>query len=60
MNRLSYSDIFAMTPDKLRTERAWRQRDLAGGKVPIPEMHTVSSEVRAIDARLRELGEKSW
>lgn len=60
MKRLTAAWFRSATPDEMREERAWRQRALAAGTVDVNQMLDVSGEVRAIDRRLRELGERAW
>lgn len=59
-DQLHNSDVLRMTPDQLRASRSWRQAGLAAGVIDPKQMLRVSREVRVIDARLRELGERAW
>lgn len=60
MKRLTAHFLRTATPDQLRAERSWRQRGLAAGTIDVDRMLDVNSEVRAIDERLTELGERHW
>jgi len=60
MNRLDIDLMNLLTPDELRAARSWRQRGLAAGAIDPKQMFAISAEVRKIDARLTELGERRW